>query len=306
MKKIKLEKVTKANKKSTAVKTDHKTAINSPLPSGLAILKESLSILRTNWRFFGGILLVYVGINILLVRSFNTSIDLPGLKKNLIDSGQVSGGFNTGFALYGFLLGSASTTGEGIAGAYQTVLLLLTSLATVFGLRNIFANKTVTVKEAYYNSGTQFVPVLLVLGVFLIQLIPFFIGATIYNTALDSGAVASIIEQTVFAIIYFGMALVSLYLVSSTAIALYIVALPSIMPKQALASAKKLIKDRRMSIMRKLIFLPFVLILVISTVMLPVLIWAVSIAQYVYFVTGMLATVVVHAYMYTLYRRLLA
>jgi hypothetical protein len=97
----------------------------------------------------------------------------------------------------------------------------------------------------------------------------------------------------------------SLWLVTPSVLALFIVSLPDMAPKKALRSARKLVKFRRFTVLRKLLFLPVLLFVILSVLMLPVIFIVPVLAQWVFFVLSMLVLPTVIAYVYTLYRELL-
>ena len=57
--------------------------------------------------------------------------------------------------------------------------------------------------------------------------------------------------------------------------------------------------------MRKLLFLPILLVVVAAVVMLPIIVWLTPLAQWVFFVLTLFAIAAVHSYVYGLYRELL-
>jgi hypothetical protein len=88
-------------------------------------------------------------------------------------------------------------------------------------------------------------------------------------------------------------------------VALYVVTLPDMTPLTALRSARDLVRYRRLSVFRKLIFLPIALGVIMAVVMLPFIFVVPVLAQWVFFALSMLALIVGHAYFYVLYRELL-
>jgi len=94
-------------------------------------------------------------------------------------------------------------------------------------------------------------------------------------------------------------------LISASIFALYIVALPEMTPIKALRSASALVKNRRWSVMRKLLWIPLVFSVLAAVIMLPIIVVAAPLAPWVYFVLSILALLALHSYLYTLYRELL-
>jgi predicted ferric reductase len=106
-------------------------------------------------------------------------------------------------------------------------------------------------------------------------------------------------------LLFFFLAVLSLYLVCSSVFALYIATLQNMTPVKALRSAKRLVQYRRWSIMRKIILLPIIFIVVATVIMLPVILFLSPAAPWIFFALTMLAIAVTHSYIYTLYRELL-
>jgi hypothetical protein len=94
-------------------------------------------------------------------------------------------------------------------------------------------------------------------------------------------------------------------MVSSSIFALYIVTLPDVTPMQALRSARELVRYRRWSIARKVLFLPVSLLVIAAVIMVPVILLVTPASEWVFFILSMLSIAVIHSYMYSLYRELL-
>ena len=76
-------------------------------------------------------------------------------------------------------------------------------------------------------------------------------------------------------------------------------------PFKALRSARQLVRGRRLAVLRKLLFLPLALFVIAIIIMVPVILVVAPVAQWLFFFLTMCALVVVHTYMYTVYRELL-
>jgi hypothetical protein len=101
------------------------------------------------------------------------------------------------------------------------------------------------------------------------------------------------------------LALLSLYMVTSSVFALYIVTLPNMTPMRALRSARGLVLGRRWTVLRKLLFLPIALFLLGALIMLPLIWFWAPAATWVFFALSMACLAALHSYMYALYRSLL-
>ena len=143
---------------------------------------------------------------------------------------------------------------------------------------------------------------LLVIG---LQLIPFLIGGFLYSAVISNGIAVDALENILSALVFLLLALASLYMVCSSVFALYVVTLPDMTPMKALRSARELVRYRRWTVLRKLLFLPITLLVIAAVIMLPIILVVTPIAEWTYFVLTMMALAVIHSYMYALYRELL-
>jgi phosphatidylglycerophosphate synthase len=76
-------------------------------------------------------------------------------------------------------------------------------------------------------------------------------------------------------------------------------------PMKALRSARELVMHRRWEVLRKLIFLPIALIIIATIIMIPLLLIATPVAVWIFFIMTVAGLVVIHSYVYALYRELL-
>ena len=91
----------------------------------------------------------------------------------------------------------------------------------------------------------------------------------------------------------------------STIYAIYIVTLPNIRPLQALKSSKKLIKGRRLLVLRKLLFLPLILVVGITVISIIVIAIIPQLAEFVFIALSTVSVLIAHSYLYNLYRELI-
>lgn len=271
------------------------------LPNVLRLTKKSVTLLWDNRRLFLGIVAVHALLNILLAQAFKGIINLTPVK-DVIGAGSLEDGVK----LFTVLLEAVNEASAGAVGVIQTSLFIITSLAVVWTLRQIMAGEKVRIRDGFYKGMYPLVPVLLIVGVIFLEFIPFAIGGFIYGTVVSNGIATNFIELIPWALLYFASLLITLYLLTTSVIALYIATLPDMTPLKALRSAKQLVQYRRWAVLRKLVFLPFALLIVTFVIMVPMLLWLTPFAPWAFFLMSMLGIVVVHAYIYTLYRELLA
>jgi len=260
--------------------------------------------LKRQWKLIGGILLVYGLLNIVFVRGLGSGLDLSGIKDSL--QGGTASGVTSTLSAYGALLGSSGNTGSDAAGVYQSVLVILASLALIWALRESWG-KTVKlrIRDAYYQGTGQLVPFVLVLAVIAIQFIPMLVGAGIYGIVTDNNLATNGFEQGAWAVLVILLSLVTFYLLTSSLFAMYIVTLPEMTPMKALRSARKLVRPRRWTLLRKVLFLPLALLVLSAVLIVPIILFATPIADWLFFVISLLGLAIIHSYMYSLYRELL-
>ena len=270
------------------------------------LLQFSLGLLKNNWKLFGGIVLVYFVLSMLLVRGFGASINVNDLREYISGIDKSNGKLSAGLGGFSLLAGNANAPSSDVASAYQAILLIVISLVVIWALRQTMAEVKVGVRDAFYKGLYPLVPFLLVLMVIGIQLLPALLGALIYSLTIGSSGIAlTLLEGLLCLAIVIALVVWSAYMLTSSLFALYVVTLPDMRPIQALRSAKELVRYRRWSLVRKLLFLPVALLLLEVVIMLPIILFLTPLAEWVFFGLGMVGLAVVHTYMYNLYRELL-
>lgn len=275
------------------------------ISSTFKIFKMSVKVIISNWKIFLGIILIYGLLTIILVRG-TSSINLSELKNGLTDA--LGGSYNnlsTATTLIGYLVSSSGTSSSAVGSLYQTILMIIVSLAIIWALRQVLANATIRVRDSFYNGMYPLIQFVLVLFVIGLQLVPLLSGAWLFSTIVSNGIAITLIEQLIWGLLFFFATLLSFYMVSSSLFAIYIVTLPEMTPMKALRSARQLVLNRRWTVLRKILFLPIILLIVVGIIMIPFVLYWTAIAVWVFFVISMSTLVIVHAYMYTLYRELL-
>jgi hypothetical protein len=139
----------------------------------------------------------------------------------------------------------------------------------------------------------------------IVQLLPVTIGATVFAAIVTSVFPGAAIASVLSAIAFILLAGWSLYMVSSSIFALYIVTLPEMQPRQALRSAKDLVSFRRLTVLRKVLFLPLVIFVVMGLIIVPLILLASGVVPAAFYILSMLAILFVHTYLYNLYRGML-
>ena len=295
------------SKRDLAVSKEAKTSQDPvKLPNVWLLTVATAKLIANNKKLLLGVTAIYGLLNLILVHGLASNVDVGSIKQELSQSGAGgTGSLATGIGVLAVIAGSSGGGSSQTAGTYQLVLVLMASLAIIWALRQIFGGSKVRIRDAYYRGMYPFVPFILVLLVIGLELIPLVIGSSLYTIVISNGIAVLAIEKILWAVLFGLFAFLSFYLVSASIFALYIVALPEMTPVKALRSANALVKNRRWSIMRKLLWIPLAFFVIAAIVMLPVIIVAAPIAPWMYFVLSILALLALHSYLYTLYRELL-
>lgn len=276
------------------------------LPSIYALTKATVRTMWAHKKLFIGIVAIYGLLNLFLVRGFTSNLDVTNSKAALEELAQ--GNFkelSASLSIFTLVLGDAGTTSGEAAGVYQILFAIIGSLAIIWALRQVLAGNTVRIRDAYYGGMYPLVPFVLVLLVVGLQFIPLLIGAGLYGIVTTNGIAIYPIEKILWALLYALTALLTLYMLSSSLFALYISTLNDMTPMKALRSARQLVRYRRWTVLRKIIVLPLIMLLAAIIIMLPVIAWLTPLTPWIFFILTMFSLLVIHTYMYTLYRELL-
>ena len=256
-------------------------------------------MLWSHKRLFGSLALIYGLLTIILVQGFSGSENVSNLKQSFDQffSGHFSA-ISSGVSVFVVLLGSVGSTSSN--GSYQLFVDLIISLAIIWALRQTKGGSTARIKDSFYKGMYPLVPFILVLVIIAVQLLPLLIGTVLYTTAM-SGVAVHAWEKLLWAVIYIALGLWSGYMISSSIFGLYIVTLPDMRPIQSLRSAREIVRGRRWSVIRKLLFLPLLLFVVSLVIMLPIILLLTPLARWSFFLLSCLALVAIHGYLYNLY-----
>lgn len=294
----------KLDRKLKRVKAKKEARQRKPLPGSFRLTGKVTGLIIHNWKPLGGIVLVYLILNVIFASGIsNISAAFSTIKSDL----DATGGHNLWHAAgsFGNLVASAGASGSATGSTLQTVLFIVESLVIIWALRHLLAGQKFSVKQAYYKAMMPLIPFLLVIVVIIVELLPVTIGGAVLATVATSAFTDSGIATAISAIFFALLALWSIYMISSSIFALYIVTLPDAEPRQALRAAKDLVRFRRWVVIRKFVFLPIIVLLVMAIIIVPLILWASFMVPEVFYVLSMLAILFVHSYLYSLYRELL-
>lgn len=301
----KSRKLKKSRYSSFKLQKSIKHAPDDVLPSGFQLLKQTFRLLLANWRTVGMFFLVFGVINLIVAQSLASSDDIAKLKSSIHDL--LGGDWSQMGASAALLvmLGTASSSQSTAGASYQLVWVIMGSLAFIWLLREMYAKNKVRVRMSFYRGMYPLVPFLLVLLVMGLELLPATLAGTIFSTLMSNGIASTLVEQIIWTLVCGLVAFITLFLLCSSVFALYIACLPDMTPLRALRSARELVTTRRSMILRKLLYLPFALLIIGIIVMAPLVLFATPLAIGAFFLLNIAALIVLHGYLYTLYRALL-
>jgi hypothetical protein len=277
-----------------------------PLPKARHIFWRVCKQLWQHKRLFGGVVVVYGLLNLLLVRGLSGSSDLQNFKSVLDSLVHGFGGkLASSLASFAYLLSTSGSGNAANSGMYQTILFLICSLAFIWAFRQTLAKHAITTKQSFYEGMYPLIPFILVFLLIGVQLLPLAIGGSVYSTVFQNGIAVHLWEKVLWLVLFLLLGLWSLRMITATCFALYIVTLPGMSPMRAYRSARELVYGRRLLIWRKLIFLPIALFLAAALIEVPLILFLTPLAVWVFFALSMLALPLAHGYLYNLYRDML-
>ncbi len=198
---------------------------------------------------------------------------------------------------------------------YAVILGLIIWLSTVWLLRQRLAGNKVGVRDALYNGGAPIVATAILFLVMLVQLLPLALAIIGYTAAQTSGLLAGGVEAMLFWIAAIGLAVLSLYWITSTFMAMVIVTLPGMYPFRALSIAGDMVVGRRLRIMYRILWafllqivmwlvvlIPIVLLDAGLKQVLPAVSW-IPIVPVVLVILSTTSLITMASYVYLLYRR---
>ncbi len=277
-----------------------------PIASWWVLFKKSLALISANKKQIAIFTAVYGLFSLVFVRGFGSSINSGNIEDSLAsivdeETSVLADGF-TDFAL--LINGTATGSGE-LAQMYQAILLIISILALIWLYRQQQAGNSVTMKTAFYRGMYPLIPFVLVLFVVGLQLIPALIGNFLFAAVIQGGLAVGGLEQVLWFLFFGSTILLSLYMLSSSVMALYIVTLPEMTPMTALRQARELVRHRRFSVLRKSLAAILIMIALLFIIVLPIIFVAPIVAEWIFFLITILAVPFTVGYMFCLYRELL-
>ncbi len=279
---------------------------SQPIPSWWKITKKASKLILVNKKAIGWFILIYSLLYLVFVRGFASPVDIDEIRNNfdgvLTDD---ASSLATNFTFFSLMVSSTTSAAGEISGLYQMIFIITSALALIWLFRQQQAGNKVTIKEAFYRGMYPLVPFVIIVIVLALQTIPASIGNYLFTTVTSTGLAINFLEQFVWLLLFISLLLLTLYLISSSLIALFVVTLPDMTPKIALSKAKELVSFRRFSVMRKVIALIILVVFIYIVIVFPMIFLSADLAQFVFFFLTVVVVPFAVAYLFVLYRELL-
>lgn len=236
---------------------------------------------RTLWenkRLFGTALLVYALMSGVFV-GLASQETYSQLSDTIRESGdEILGGDwsqieQAGILFLGVVSSGVNTAPTEAQQVFATIFGFLAWLTMIWLLRHVVAGHTVKLRDGLYQSGAPILPTLIISIILAVQLIPLAIAVIGFVAANNTGLLSSGVEAMLFWAALGLLALLPIYWVSSTFMALIIVTLPGMYPFQALRTAGDLVVGRRIRILLRMVWLLVGLAVFWTAVMIPLIIF---------------------------------
>ena len=298
---------------------DYKRSLS--IPGYWSLTASVLRLLKQNKNMFLLLGLVYVVMSLLMI-GLASQDAFTELQNNVAAAGQeIYEGDWTALGTAALLTvsvvaGNVSPNLNEVQQVYAVLLGLLVWLTTVWLLRQRIAGHTVRLRDGLYSAGSPLVATTIVTLVIAVQLLPVVIAAIGFAAAQSTGLLAGGVEAMLFWAVALGLATLSLYWITASALAMVVVTLPGMYPLRALKIAGDMVVGRRLRILYRLVWMALLLAVFWIVVLIPVILldmgmkalWpAIQWLPTVPFAIAILATmslIWMASYIYVLYRKI--
>lgn len=260
-------------------------------PGLLSHAMTTFQVIFKHWRTFLPFIGIMTVMYIVLVGLLSEDV-YQQFQDSIDDSStELANGKVSNFAKAGLLLISTVTTGGLSTGmgevqmVFMLLLFLIMWLTTIYLLRHFLVGGKPKLRDGLYNALSPLISTLLVFVVIFIQAIPLMLVVITFSAA----KLTNFLETPFYALVYFIFAalmiLISIYLLSSSLIALVAVTAPGVYPMRALFSASDLMAGRRTRLIIRVLYLIVVVVLVYMITITPVILldmWLKSIWEWIY------------------------
>ena len=275
------------------------------LPSWFDITKKALRLLKANALPIGLFILGYALLILVFVRGIVAPLDIDSIRNQIKQYTSGVSSFSNNITIVGFMLHAAFNASGDISAMYQVIFIITSTLALIWLFRQQQAGNKVSLKDAYYRGMSPLVPFLLVMAVIALQALPAIAGSSLYGSVVRDRLAVTSIEQVFWFLFFMLLIVLSLYLISMSLVALFIVTLPEKSPTIALKEAHVLVQYRRIAVLTRVIVLLILLVGAYLAIVFPAIFVSSALSQVLFFILTLLILPFSVAYLFVLYRELL-
>lgn len=295
-------------------KTSHRDSQRGlKIKSYLSFTNSVFSLIWKNKRLFIKFLILYSILSMIIVGLM--SQDTLSAFRDALDKASVTGINKWWMIFTNIISGSSNSSLSGVQQGLAVLLFLYGWLILIWLMRRIVNEDTAGLKlrDGIYSAGSPVIALAVLAVVLLVQLLPFAIVLLAYTSITAVGWINSgiAIENMAALCAMVVAAILTLYWVCSTFIALVIITLPGMYPMRAIKTAGDLIVGRRVKLVLRLIFMMVPVAVVWIVVLIPVIIldsWLklswLPILPILVLILSTLTIIWIAAYIYTLYRQI--
>lgn len=292
------------------------------IPGYWSFTNSVRSLLWKNKKLFAGLALIYIVASI-IISGFSGQETYSSLVQSLKDAGgDLFDGNLGGIGKASLLLTASITSGltPDVTQA-QTVMgslaVFFAWLVTIWLVRQVMAGNKPRIRDGLYNAGSPILSTILMGFLIIIQLIPLAVAVIVYSAADTSG----LLEGGVSAMLVWSavvlLAILSTYWLSSSVMAMVIVALPGMYPMRAIKVAGDVVVGRRIRMLFRYLWLAVIVIVLWAVIMIPIILfddWLkgfvpgltwLPIVPFLIIAMAALTIIFVTTYIYMLYRRVM-
>lgn len=213
------------------------------------LLKKVWQMIHQNWKMFAIFTIIY-GLFLVILVQGPTKINIGDVQTKVTNYLPEESQNSTLVA--GVLVGESADIGQ-VGATYGMFLFIIFSLAMIWLLRAMYEGKQVRVRDGFYRGMVGLVPVIIIYGIMVLQLLPMTLGGIVFSIVSLNGIAVNVVESAIVWMFALGLMLLSAYFLASSIMAIYVVTLPDVSPMEALGQSKKIVKGRRAKIMVRMI-----------------------------------------------------
>jgi hypothetical protein len=290
---------------------DYKRSLK--LPGYFAFSSEVWKMIWQNKKIFICFIILYSILSLVLVGALNQG-NYVALRDQLNDVGEDLGISKITSLFVGAISSGngqeATMTSQIIAG----LLMLMGWLIVVWILRRRMAGDKIRLRDALYSAGSPIIATCVLLLIIVLQLLPLALVLLAYSSMTGVGIINMDIDIENMAAwcALAGAAVLTLYWLATSFIALIIVTNPGVYPFQAMKMAGDMVVGRRLRVMLRLLFMVVPMLLMWIIILVPVILlddWIkvdwLPLVPLTSLILMTLTLTWVASYIYILYRRMM-